>query len=346
MSTTEYYNLPKPDDSLEDKQSLADAVVAVITALDMIDGLLKINADTVATKAADDHGHLIDEIDGLVAALEGKMPANATFTLAGLTDAELPSEVPAGYILGFISGKWQAVSAASAIGTHGHLMSEITGLVAALNDLDAAIAANQAAIATAVPAGAVSAFARNTAPDGWLKANGAAVSRTAYAALYSAIGTTFGAGDGSTTFNLPDLRGEFVRGWDDSRGVDSGRAFGSSQADQNKQHSHTGTAQSDGAHIHGASTDSVGAHNHGGGYRGDSVTAGRYGNYTSGAGSYRIQLVATQLGGQPATSTDGNHSHGVTVNSGGAHTHPLSIANDGGNEARPRNVALLHCIKY
>ncbi|WP_197369874.1 phage tail protein, partial [Ralstonia pseudosolanacearum] len=64
-------------------------------------------------------------------------------------------------------------------------------------------------------AGLIGYFARSTAPSGWLKANGAAVSRTTYAALYAEIGTTFGAGDGAATFNLPDLRGEFLRGWDD-----------------------------------------------------------------------------------------------------------------------------------
>ena len=82
-----------------------------------------------------------------------------------------------------------------------------------------------------VPSGAVLYFAGQSAPAGWLKANGAAVSRTAYAALFAAIGTTYGAGDGSTTFNLPDLRGEFMRGWDDGRGIDHGRAFGSAQGD-------------------------------------------------------------------------------------------------------------------
>lgn len=82
----------------------------------------------------------------------------------------------------------------------------------------------------AAPAGQVAAFAMQAAPSGWLKANGALVSRTAYAALFAAIGTTFGAGDGSTTFALPDLRGEFLRGWDDGRGVDTGRVFGSAQA--------------------------------------------------------------------------------------------------------------------
>jgi microcystin-dependent protein len=84
--------------------------------------------------------------------------------------------------------------------------------------------------AAGIPAGSVIYVAMNTAPTGFLKANGAAVSRTTFAALFAAIGTTFGAGDGSTTFNVPDIRGEFMRGWDDGRGIDSGRAFGSFQA--------------------------------------------------------------------------------------------------------------------
>jgi phage-related tail fiber protein len=79
--------------------------------------------------------------------------------------------------------------------------------------------------------GQVATFARSTPPTGWLKANGALVSRTTYAALFAAIGTTFGVGDGATTFALPDLRGEFLRGWDDGRGIDTGRDLGSSQLD-------------------------------------------------------------------------------------------------------------------
>jgi microcystin-dependent protein len=90
-----------------------------------------------------------------------------------------------------------------------------------------------------VPSGAVMSFAMNAAPTGWLECDGAAVSRTTYSALFTAIGTTFGTGDGSTTFNLPNLRGEFVRGWDHGRGVDSGRSFGSAQSDDLKAHTHT-----------------------------------------------------------------------------------------------------------
>jgi len=89
-----------------------------------------------------------------------------------------------------------------------------------------------------VPSGAVMMFAMNTPPTGWLKANGAAISRSTYSDLFDAIGTTFGSGDGSTTFNLPDARGEFLRGWDDGRGVDSGRSFGTTQADAFQGHAH------------------------------------------------------------------------------------------------------------
>lgn len=78
----------------------------------------------------------------------------------------------------------------------------------------------------------------NTVPAGWLACDGSAVSRAAYPALFAAIGTTYGAGDGATTFNVPDMRGEFPRGDDAGRGVDSGRVFGSAQADEVKAHVH------------------------------------------------------------------------------------------------------------
>lgn len=73
---------------------------------------------------------------------------------------------------------------------------------------------------------------------GWLFCDGTAVSRTRYARLFARIGTTYGAGDGSTTFNLPDLRAEFIRGWDAGRAVDTGRNFASTQADAFKSHFH------------------------------------------------------------------------------------------------------------
>ncbi len=136
--------------------------------------------------------------------------------------------------------------------------------------------------------------ARSTAPSGWLKANGAPVSRTAYAALFAAIGTTFGAGDGFNTFNLPDLRGEFLRGWDDGRGVDSGRAFGSAQADMLKSHNHA-VGPYDGV---------------------DGATIGQPRPYIS----------------EPYEE-DPRRSSTFTGFTGGA-------------ETRPRNIAMLACIKY
>ncbi len=72
-------------------------------------------------------------------------------------------------------------------------------------------------------------FAGDTPPDGFLECNGAAISRTAYADLFAAIGNVWGDGDGSTTFNIPDMRGEFLRGWDNGRGVDNNRVVGSFQ---------------------------------------------------------------------------------------------------------------------
>jgi microcystin-dependent protein len=94
------------------------------------------------------------------------------------------------------------------------------------------------AVIVEVPPGAVMSFAMNAAPTGWLPAYGDVISRTTYSALFAAIGTTFGAGDGSTTFKLPDLRGEFIRGWDNGRGIDSGRVFGSTQSSQMQSHTH------------------------------------------------------------------------------------------------------------
>lgn len=79
-------------------------------------------------------------------------------------------------------------------------------------------------------AGEIIAFAGAAIPSGFLLANGALVSRASYANLFAAIGVTYGAGDGSTTFALPDLRGEFIRGTDNGRGVDAARVNGSGQA--------------------------------------------------------------------------------------------------------------------
>lgn len=102
------------------------------------------------------------------------------------------------------------------------------------------------------PPGKMANFGMSAAPTGWLECTGVAVSRVTYAALFAAIGTTWGAGDGSTTFNLPDARGYALRGWDHGSGVDAGRAFGSTQADDFKSHTHPGVH-----HVGGSDTYSI-----------------------------------------------------------------------------------------
>lgn len=92
--------------------------------------------------------------------------------------------------------------------------------------------------------GAIVAFAMPTPPAGWLVCNGSTVSRTTYAALFAKIGTTYGAGDGATTFNIPDARGQFIRGADLNAGVDPGRALGSGQGDTFPDHGHINTMHS------------------------------------------------------------------------------------------------------
>lgn len=88
------------------------------------------------------------------------------------------------------------------------------------------------------PIGTIIMHGANTAPDGYIECDGSAISRTTYARLFQVIGTTFGAGNGTTTFNLPDMRGYFARGWANTSSVDSGRAFGSTQQDELKSHQH------------------------------------------------------------------------------------------------------------
>lgn len=154
-----------------------------------------------------------------------------------------------------------------------------------------------------IPAGAIQYFAQSSAPSGWLKANGAAVSRSLYANLFAAVGTTFGAGDGKTTFNLPDLRGEFLRGLDDGRGVDLGRQLGTWQWDSMQRMT---------------------------GEVGDITFVGR--DYTNGV--FGREMMSTAKIG---TITPLTQNYKVTFDS-------ATVARTSA-ETRPRNIALLACIK-
>ena len=175
-------------------------------------------------------------------------------------------------------------------------------------------------IVAGVPTGAVFCVAVATIPTGYLECNGAAVNRTTYAALFSFIGTQYGAGNGSSTFNLPDLRGEFVRGFDNGRGVDSGRSIGSSQSGQNLSHDHDADA---------SATSNVSDPGHRHPSRG-------YGNDDDGG---------NQFTGSGNNSVRNNAIEDATTGISVATNVSIDVDNDGGNEARPRNVAMMYIIK-
>ena len=177
------------------------------------------------------------------------------------------------------------------------------------------------ALPQAVPTGSVHMMATTTAPSGYLKCNGSAISRTTYAALFAIIGTAHGNGDGSSTFNVPDLRGEFVRGWDDGRGIDSGRNFGTAQSDQNEQHNHSAT-----------STASV-------------TDPGHFHNLLYNNGSFGGSSGAVTPRGENTPTTPGIDNRISTKTTGVTVSTSTTIANQGGNEARPRNIAMMYVIK-
>jgi phage-related tail fiber protein len=169
---------------------------------------------------------------------------------------------------------------------------------------DATRATHPAGVKAAIYAahtGQVAFFAMNTPPAGFLTANGAEVSRTEYANLFAVIGTTYGAGNGVSTFNLPQLGGEFIRCLDNGRGVDAGRVIGSVQGDAIRNITGNITLSSEG-----------------------SVTID---------GAFEV------------TSTYGD---GVDGDKGAFRQVLFDASNvvPTADENRPRNVALLACIKY
>lgn len=111
------------------------------------------------------------------------------------------------------------------------------------------------------PAGSVMPYAGTSEPSGWLFARGQAVSRATYAALFSAIGTTYGAGDGSTTFALPDLRGRVVAGKDDMGGSSANRLTNQSGGLDGDVLGATG-----GAETHTLTTAQLASHSHTGSF--------------------------------------------------------------------------------
>ena len=172
------------------------------------------------------------------------------------------------------------------------------------SDVTSALGYTPATSSSLVPTGAVFYFGSPAAPTGYLECNGSLLSTTTYSALFGILGYTFG-GSG-VTFALPDLRGEFVRGYDDGRGVDPSRAFGSTQADQLQGHLHNWAISTSGA-----------------------------GGISSGFSSGGDNLIY----GNPGVT--GSQQHTSDPVNDGTNGSPRY-----GSETRPVNVALLPCIKY
>lgn len=208
------------------------------------------------------------------------------------------------------------------------------------------------------PAGTVITYAAATAPTGYLVCDGALYSRVTYADLFAVIGTTFGVGDGTTTFGVPMLMGQFIRGWNSTgSGIDASRVFGSTQTDDFLAHTHTFTGTAVAAHTHTASETSAGSHNHSG-FSTDAGGSHAHTGSTSASGDHThtyweaaaatndnrqgansgldvMSRAAANTGGAGnhshtfTTSTVAAHQHTVTTNTVAGHTHTITV-NSGG----------------
>lgn len=176
-----------------------------------------------------------------------------------------------------------------------------------------------------VPTGAVMPFASVTAPTGWLYCDGRAVSRTTYAALFAVTSTSFGAGDGSTTFNLPNYTNKVMRGsatpGSSAGGADSVTlttamtpVHNHTASSASDNHGHTGSTQTDGAHTH--TSDSSAASG------GSTLAFLRSANTNVLTGGGMVQSGNSNHWHSLTTSLE-SHSHAVTVNNTAAPTTPV-----------------------
>jgi microcystin-dependent protein len=205
------------------------------------------------------------------------------------------------------------------------------------------------AYATGMPIGSVVAYAGASVPSGYFECNGQAVSRTTYADLFATIGTIYGAGDASTTFNVPDMRDEFIRG------KSAARAVGSKQAGSFASHTHT---SSDPGHLHSVWQSAhghvigTGSHSHGvndPGHAHSTVVsatpgsgfaygAGNVANGSTGASGTGISI---QEYGNLGGNTD-SQQPAVAMN---AVQTGIVIGGTGGTETVPQNTAQIYIIK-
>lgn len=191
----------------------------------------------------------------------------------------------------------------------------------------------------AMPIGAVMDYAGSTAPSFWLFAYGQNVSRTTYAALFAVLGTTYGVGDASTTFGLPDLRGRIVAGKDDMGGTSANRLTdqtggvdGDTLGDTGGAETHVLTSAQLAAHTHTGTTDSGGAHTHFVAGTGGTETTLSDSNYVDDARDYGgSSSFNYTMGGTTASPTKGLTSTSST------HTHAFTTAS-AGTDAAHNNV--------
>lgn len=220
-----------------------------------------------------------------------------------------------------------------------------------------------------VPTGAVFSFPVETPPAGYLVCDGSAVSRATYADLFALIGTYYGAGDGSTTFNLPDYRGKFLRGFDNGAGNDpdaasrqdrgdgtTGDYVGTTQDDDLSSHLHENIPPSvisttNGSHSHNTYTTTVSTNTSGNHYHNvpsNSTTTNYIAPHTHILRGQRVNANTSTFGSDDAFLIDENNAGPETMNtlSSGGHNHtvtiPASNTNTRGNHNHTINIPSLN----
>lgn len=185
-----------------------------------------------------------------------------------------------------------------------------------------------------VPAGSITAYAGSVAPEGWLFCDGAAVSRTTHSALFNVIGITYGSGDGSSTFNLPNLRGRIPVGLDaslvefDTLGEVGGEKAHTLTASEMPSHSHSMNHTHPMAHTHPidhshtASASSIG-HSHSG-TTGSTTVNGRYSTVAATNNSDRILAGSDESGRYTNIIANSTHTHSFSTDSNN-HTHTITV---------------------
>lgn len=183
-----------------------------------------------------------------------------------------------------------------------------------------------AAVAAALnPAGTVIAYAGTSAPTGYLACDGSQVSRTTYAALFAAIGTAHGNGDGSTTFHLPDYRGRFLRGWANGSANDPDRASRTAMNTGGATGDNVGSVQ---GHAFQTHTHTQNSHTH---------------PYNMGVGATGGSLPAYAVAANTANNSNGTTSATTATNQNAGATGATAQAST--NETRPVNAYVMYCIK-